>query len=114
MLSTNKPTLQNNIKIMLEKAVYKAYMVQYTPNQISQASSYDDKIKNELEKKAKEFSKKFAENASEPVATAIYDFVKEIGIVITIPPSAIAPPLPPTLPGGPCTGTIPMTNITIL
>lgn len=114
MLSAAKPTLQNNIKSILEKAVYEAYMTQYAINQIPQASSYDSKIKSELEKKAKDFSKKFADIASEPVATAIYDFVKEIGIVITIPPLAIAPPLPPTLPGGPCTGTIPMTNITIL
>ena len=114
MLSTAKPTLQNNIKSILEKAAYEAYMTQYAPNQISQASKYDDQIKSELEKKAKDFSKKFAEKASNPVATAIYDFVKKIGIVITIPPSVIAPPLPPALPGGPCTGTIPMTNITIL
>ena len=114
MLSIAKPTLQNSINSILERAAYEAYMTQYAPNQVSQASKFDNQIKSELEKKAKDFSKKFAEKASGPVATAIHDFVKEIGIMITIPPSVIAPPLPPVLPGGPCTGTIPMTNITIL
>ena len=114
MLSTAKPTLQNSINSILEKAAYEAYMTQYEPNQVSQASNYDSEIKSELEKKADDFSKKFATKASGPVATAIHDFVKEMGIMITIPPSVIAPPLPPALPGGPCSGTIPMTNITIL
>ena len=108
MLSTAKPTLQNSINSILEKAAYEAYMTQYEPNQVSQASNYDSEIKSELEKKADDFSKKFATKASGPVATAIHDFVKEIGIQInTVPPSVIAP-------SGPVTGTIPMTSFTIL
>ena len=114
MLSAAKPTLQNNIKQILEKAAYEAYMTQYSPNEVPEASKYDSKTKDAMKKKAEEFSKKFAEKASPSFAIAIHDFVKEIGIQITIPPSVIAPPLPPALPGGPCTGMIPSTNIQIL
>lgn len=114
MLSTAKPTLQNSIKSILEKAMYEAYMTQFSPNKISDLSKYDGDMKKALEKKAEDFSKMFASKASGPVTTAIHDFVKEIGIQITIPPSVIAPPLPPALPGGPCTGMIPLTNIQIL
>ena len=63
----------------------------------------------EMEKKAKDFS----EQLSKDMAEAIYKFVKEIGINITIPPSITTPPAPPTLPGGPCSGAIPVSNITI-
>lgn len=57
---------------------------------------------------------KFSQEAAGPTATAIYNFVKEMGIAISVPPSLIAPPLPPALVGGPCTGTIPQPNITIM
>ena len=49
----------------------------------------------------------FANSLSVDMADAIYKFVKEIGIQVTIPPSVIAP-------SGPCSGIIPMTSFTII
>jgi hypothetical protein len=57
---------------------------------------------------------KFATAAAPATAQAIYDFVKEISIMITVSGTIIAPPLPPALPGGPGTGVISPTDITIL
>ena len=103
MLSTAKQLLQMNLLNILKEA----YMTQYQPD--PSLGSCDSEAKTSMEQVAI----KFAQKASGPVADAIYNFVKEIGINIVVPPSIIAPPLPPTLPGGPCSGAIPMTNITI-
>lgn len=112
MLSTAKPILQNDLKSILEKAAYDAYMELYQKNKVSEAKS-DSDTKDAHEKIAKAFSKTFASKAAAPVATAIHDFVKEIGISCTIPPSVISP-ITPFIPGGPCSGTIPPTSFTIL
>ena len=114
MLSIAKPILQIQLLTILQEAAFKMYMEQYASNKVAEAKSHDPLIKSSMESQGQKFALKFAQSASGPVATAIHDFVKEIGIMITVPPSAIAPPLPPALPGGPCSGTIPMTNITIL
>lgn len=114
MLSTAKPILQAQLLQILQKAAYEMYMAQYSSNTMKEVSKYDSEREVKMKISANEFSIKFAQSASGPVSTAIHDFVKEIGINITIPPSVIAPPLPPSIPGGPCTGTIPMTNIQIL
>jgi hypothetical protein len=114
MLSSAKPILQTQLLQILQKAAYEMYMTQYSRNTIEEAGKYDGDRENKMKQFANEFSIKFAQSASGPVSTAIYDFVKEMGIMITVPPSAIAPPLPPVLPGGPCSGTIPMTNIQVL
>ena len=61
-----------------------------------------------MEKKANDFAEKLSKTLASDLATAIHDFVKEIGIQInTVPPSVIAP-------SGPCTGMIPMTSFTIM
>lgn len=83
-------------------------MSQY--NMDSSMNSCNDEAKSAMEKAAIKFSQK----AAGPTATAIYNFVKEIGITISVPPSVVAPPLPPTLPGGSCIGTIPASNIIIM
>lgn len=114
MLSTAKPILQAKLLQMLQDASYEMFMTQFSSNEVLEAKVYDIVNKKSMEKMGKEFSLKFAQTAAGPVATAIYDFVKEIGINITVPPSVIAPPLPPALPGGPCSGAIPMTNVKIL
>ena len=114
MLSTAKPILQTQLLKILQKATYDMFMAQYRKNAIPEASKYDIDAENKMKTQALEFSNTFAQKAAEPISTAIYNFVKEIGIIVAVPPSVIAPPLPPTLPGGPCTGTIPMTNIQIL
>ena len=105
MLSTAKPILENQ----LLKILYDAYMTQYETNQLSDISKYDYEIKD----KFLILATKFSQEAAGPTAEAIYKFIKEIGINITIPPSITAPPVPPTLPGGPCSGAIPISNITI-
>ena len=112
MLSTAKPILQNDLKKLLESAAYDAYMELLQKNQVSEAGN-DGEIEKEHKKLADKFSKKFASTAAGPVATAIHDFVKEIGISCTIPPSVISP-ITPFIPGGPCSGTIPPTSFTIM
>lgn len=114
MLSVAKPILQLQLMTILQEAAYKMYMEQFASNKVTEAKAYDPMTKSSMESQGQKFALKFAQTAAGPVATAIHDFVKEIGIMITVPPSVIAPPLPPALPGGPCSGTIPMTNITIL
>ena len=114
MLSSAKPILQTQLLQILQKAAYEMFMTQYSSNTIKGANKYDGEREAKMKISANEFSIKFAQSASGSVSTAIYDFVKEMGIMITVPPSAIAPPLPPVLPGGPCSGIIPMTNIQVL
>lgn len=103
MLKPNKTVLEQK----LYKILYNAYMTQYGAD--PEAGKYN----NEANKVMMDHADKFAGKASGPCADAIYNFVKEIGINITITPSIIAPPMPPTLPGGPCNGAIPMTDIII-
>ena len=114
MLSTAKPILQSQLLQILQNASYEMFMTQFAKNQISEAGKYDGDRENKMKQFASEFSQKFAQEASGPVAQAIYDFVKEIGIQVTIPSSVISPAKPPPLPGGPCSGMIPMINIKIL
>ena len=106
MLSIAKPILQQKVLSILKDA----YMTQYEDNKVSEASKYNQENKLFFQQKAQEFAIK----AAGPVTEAIYKFVKEIGIQVTVPPSIIAPPLPPALPGGPCSGVIPMTSFTII
>ena len=107
-LKASKIKLEQDLKQAFKDAAYEAYMTQYAPNQVSQASNYDSDNKKAMEDKANEFADTLSKELAGDLATAIYDFVKEIGIQInTVPPSVIAP-------SGPCTGTIPMTSFTIL
>lgn len=107
-LSASKIKLEQDLKKAFENAAYDAYMTQYSPNQVSQAANYDGGNKKAMEDKANDFAKTLSNELASDLATAIYDFVKEIGIQInTIPPSVIAP-------SGPVTGTIPMASFTII
>jgi hypothetical protein len=98
-LKSAKTILQQD----LFNAFKDAYMTQYEDNKVSEASKYNPNMKQALNEKAI----KFADSLSTDMAEAIYNFVKEIGIQVTIPPSVIAP-------SGPCSGTIPMTSFTII
>lgn len=104
MLTDKKPDFEQK----LYDALRAAYLTQFSidPN----AGKYNGSAQNAMN----EAADKFATKASKPCMEAIYNFVKEIGIIITVPPSIIAPPLPPALPGGPCNGSIPPNNITIM
>lgn len=105
MLSSAKPILEQALKQML----YEAYMNQFNPNKVTESSHHDSEAEQLYMKKARDFSEK----ACGPTATAIYNFVMEIGIQATNVSTVIAPPLPPALPGGPCSGVIPIPNFQI-
>ena len=125
MLSAAVNILEKNLKDLLEQysepaaydGAYEAYLSQYTPpsgdvgnflgptgpGSMHQAKSDADKY---AEAFSKAFSKKIAQDMSGPLAKAIHDFVKEIGITIVVKGSI-------TSPMGPCTGTILPTDVTI-
>ena len=105
MLSVAKPILQQQLLSILEAG----YMSQFDPNELGAAQKHDGDAKSVFQDRAKRFS----QSAAGPVADAIYNFVKEIGIMATQLNSVIAPPLPPTLPGGPCNGVIQINDYTI-
>lgn len=109
MLSTAKPKLQSDIKDILYNALYEAYLTTFSTSDITEGvinNAAEDEIKSSGEK----FAKKCAEKAAGPLATAIYDFVKQIGITATPKGTLISP-------GGmvpaPVTGSILMTDFTI-
>lgn len=104
MLSVAKTVLEQRLKLLLRTA----FLTQFAGNTLKPIAGFDPERLIEMTQLADDF----ADEAAEPVAEAIYDFVKEIGINITIAPSLISPIVPP-LPGGPCTGIIPMSNIKI-
>ena len=93
---------KTKLEMDLKQAFFDAYMTQYEPNNIPQAAKYDNDTKIAMQKKADDFSI----SLSKDLATAIYDFVKEIGITVTLSGTVISP-------SGPCTGTIPITSFTI-
>lgn len=104
-LKTAKIKLESDLKSIFKKASYDAYMEQFIKSNMTTKS--DNDAKNGFKDLAEKFSTKLSESLAGDMATAIYDFVKEIGIQCTIPPTVIAP-------SGPVTGTIPMTNFTII
>ena len=97
-LAGAKPKLEMD----LNKAFYDAYMTQYEDNKVSEAGKYNSDMKNALDKKAHEF----ADSMAKDMADAIYNFVKEIGIMATVSGTVVAP-------SGPCAGTIPLTGFTV-
>ena len=105
MLSVAKPILQLQLMNILKAG----YMSQFDPNELGAAQKHDGGAEACFQDRAN----RFAQNACGPVADAIYNFVKEIGIMATQLNSVIAPPLPPALPGGPCSGVININDYTI-
>ena len=107
MLSVAKIELQNKLKSIIKLAFYNAYMTQNQPNAVSEAQKYDNVGKDQMKKLANDYAEELSKSLAKDMAEAIYNFVKEIGIQVTIPPSVIAP-------SGPCTGVIPLTSFTII
>ena len=107
MLSTAKKKLQDDLKTILKKSLYDAYMTTFLSSSDTEAviSEY---IKIEIDKAAEAFSESAAESAAEPLATAIYDFVKQIGITAIPKGGLVAPPG-----GGPVTGVININEFSI-
>ena len=102
----------SDAKLLFEQKIYQilfnAYMTQFTSSPEAMGCN------NAAQKIVTVAADKFASKASNPVAEAIYKFIKEIGIQINTSGIIISPPMPPSMPGGPCTGIIPVNNITIL
>ena len=96
-LSAAQPILQIN----LYKAFYDAYMSQYSTD--PEAGNCNLEAKKSFEKAAS----KFSQQLSQDMAQAIYDFVKEMSIQAVVTGTIVAP-------SGPCTGSIPPSNFTII
>lgn len=109
MLSTAKPKLKSDIEKILYDAMYEAYKTTFIKSSDSEAV-----INNNAEKEINDAAEKFADKASKtaagPLATAIYDFVKSIGIMATPKGTLLSPG---GLTPAPVTGTIMMTDFTI-
>lgn len=101
MLETAKPKLQTDIEQALYNALYKAQMTQCK----NDGSEMGQMMESHLSQGAQEYAQNAAKEAAGPIATAIYDFVKQIGI--TAIPSALVSP------SGPVTGVINMPDFTI-
>ena len=121
MLSTEKPILEQKLKQILYNAAksagktasYEAYMTQLGND--PDVGKYNDEAKKSIEDAADKFSKKFAEEFAKELskdlpgemATAIYNFVKGIGIMATVMPTVVSPM-------GPCSGVMSPTDFTIM
>ena len=105
-LGVAKNKLKEDLKNAFYDAAYKAYMTQHQPNAISEAQKHDNIGKKQMEKLAIDFAEELSNSLAKDMSEALYNFVKEIGIQITIPPTVIAP-------SGPCSGVIPPTSFTI-
>lgn len=102
-LIASKPILEQELK----KILYEAFFNQFL-------SITDATISASVLQQGHKMANKFAKTASKGAANAIYDFVKSMDITIT-PNGMMAPPAPSgTPPGGPATGTITSSNITII
>lgn len=110
MLSTAKPKLQSDIEKILYDSLYEAYLTTYLDSTVDVEGSISSNANDEIKKAAEKFAEKASKTAASPLATAIYDFVKSIGIMASPKGTLISPGgLTPT----PVTGTIIMTDFTI-
>lgn len=88
-----KPQLQKDLKDLLEKACYEAEMTAVT-NSSAANPEIMKYVNGVMDEAAKAKAKKFAEVAYEPLAEAIHNFVKEIGIVL-VPTGTLMSPTGP-------------------
>ncbi len=108
-LNGAKPKLETDLKKLLEDALYESEMTMVNGCDEPRIAA---KVKQVLDKAAREKAKKFAEKAYQPLAKAIYEFVKEIGITLTPKGTLIAPQAPAG--ALPITGTASTTTQDIL
>lgn len=81
MLISAKPTLQTDIQKLMYDAAREAYL---TSQETGDADPIISKrMKQDQEKAADRFAKAFSNSCCQPLADAIYKFVKEIGIIMT-------------------------------
>ena len=103
-LAGAKPDLENDLKILLQKASYEAFMTANLPD--SSNPEVAGFVTDTMMDAAQKFSDKFSEEAYQPMANAIYKFVKEIGI--------LAKPAALMSPQGSVTGIINLNDFTII
>lgn len=88
-----KPKLEQDLKKLLEDASYEADM-----SMLQENGDVDPriaaKVKKDMDAACRKKAQKFAEKAYKPLAQAIYDFVKEIGINLVPKGTLIAPQAP--------------------
>lgn len=109
MLITAKPVLESKINQILFDSLYKSLNLMYSNSSLSE-NVINSTGQKEIDDASEKTAKSFADNASGPLADAIYDFVKSIGITATpkgtlISPGGMAP--------APVTGSIIMSDFTI-
>jgi hypothetical protein len=93
-----KPELITDLKDLLQKAAYGAFMTTNMPE--GEEAAVSSFVTQATMDAAQKFSDRFAELACMPMADAIYKFVKEIAITLVPQGTLVAPPT-----GGPVTGT---------
>lgn len=86
-----KPKLEQDIKKILEDAMYESEMTTMSDGEEPRVSAM---VKSLLEQTSRKKAKKFAEQACKPMAEAIYNFVSEIGITLTPKGTLLAPQAP--------------------
>lgn len=104
-LIASKPKLQADLLKLLQKAAFEAYKTQI--NSGAAEGGTQAFMDTKLNAAALKFSQKFAQTAAGPMADAIYNFTKEIGINAVNVSTVVSPV-------GPCIGAIPMNNFTIV
>ena len=88
-----RPELENDLRAALQKAAYNAFL---TTHMQSEDATVTNHALQTLTTAAQKFSDRFADEASQPIATAIYKFVKEIAIEMVPTGTLVAGPYPAT------------------
>lgn len=108
MLISAKPTLQTDIQKLMYDAAREAYL---TSQETGDADPIISKrMKQDQEKAADRFAKAFSNSCCQPLADAIYKFVKEIGITLTPSGALISTSI---MSPAPCTGMCPPNDFMI-
>lgn len=92
---TAKPALEKSINAILHKAALAAQLSTITDNSTGDpaADAYIDQC---TQKFSEEWAKKFADEASGPLADAIYTFAKSVEIVMTPTSQGLVIPMAPS------------------
>ena len=106
MLKSALPTLKSQIKQILHDAAYKATMSQF----VSGSGAPSTYAQGVMESNAEKFAITFSDTAYDDLATAIYDFVLQLGIVATPSGSLMSTSINSP---SPVTGSIPMSDFAL-
>lgn len=109
MLSTNKPLFDKDVKDLLYKSMYEAFLSTLLGTGEGNSDSY---AKKTMKQAADMFAQKFADECCPKLTDLIDKHIRSIGITINSPLAASI--IAPTM-GGPCSGVIMVqpANVTI-